>query len=151
MRPFEGMFQCLWDSSSRSLALNALWQRRLTKEERKECRWWGLFRWLMLRGKKESVQGKKDKSETSALEDYRNSSINKKTLWLLCLKMPKSLSIPYSKSTLLKLLATCLLFHLWIKLHLIVTNNRIFSVTRTQKSCTLMFSNMLHYPVFLIL
>lgn len=30
--------------------------------------------------KKENVQGKKDKSEASALEDYRNSSINKKTL-----------------------------------------------------------------------
>lgn len=30
--------------------------------------------------KKESVRRNKDKSEASILEDYRNSSINKKTL-----------------------------------------------------------------------
>lgn len=41
-------------------------------------------------GNKESVQEKEDERKASILGNYRKSTINKKILSLLCIKMPKS-------------------------------------------------------------
>lgn len=49
----------------------------------------GPGQWLVLGGTK-SVQEKEDEIKASILGTYRKSTINKKILSLLCLKMPKS-------------------------------------------------------------
>lgn len=75
---------------------------------------WGLGsgqRGELLGGRKESEQRKGNMSEISTLGNYRKSYINKKILWLLCLKMPKPLGIPQTNAK--TLLATCLLFSSW--------------------------------------
>lgn len=63
MGPFGGMFQCLWDGSCESLAMNVPWHRKLVSKERKglKCRWWGPGQWLVLGGIKRVCKKRKMK------------------------------------------------------------------------------------------
>lgn len=94
MRPFGGRFQCLLSSSSKSLAMNALWQKRLTKKEGKDADAGGLGE----REGREEGEGQKHTGELQR-EPYQSRAFDSRaSRW--------SWSPPQSKSALL---ATCLL------------------------------------------